>query len=42
MKKIISTFNKLTAWTRKDTDVMVRNSDGWGDDVFYQIKISAK
>ena len=40
MKKLIRTFNRLTAWMRKDTDVMVRNSDGWGDDVFYQIKMA--
>ncbi len=40
MKKLVSIFNKMTAWFRKDTDVMVRNSDGWGDDVFYQIKMA--
>ena len=40
MKKLISLFNRYTAWMRKDTDVMVRNSDGWGDDVFYQIKMA--
>lgn len=40
MKKLIRIFNRLTAWMRKDTDVMVRNSDGWGDDVIYQIKMA--
>ena len=40
MKKLIRIFNRLTAWMRKDTDVMIRNSDGWGDDVFYQIKMA--
>jgi len=40
MKKFIRIFNRLTAWFRKDTDVMVRNSEGWGDDVFYQIKMA--
>jgi hypothetical protein len=40
MDFFLSIFNKLTAWMRKDTDVMVRNSDGWGDDVFYQIKMA--
>jgi hypothetical protein len=40
MKKLISLFNRYTAWMRKDTDVMVRNTDNWGDDVFYQIKMA--
>jgi hypothetical protein len=40
MKFLSSIFNRLTAWMRKDTDVMVRNGDGWGDDVFYQIKMA--
>ena len=33
-------LSSLTAWIRKDTDVMIRNSDKWGDDVFYQIKMA--
>jgi hypothetical protein len=40
MKNLFHIFNKFTAWARKDTDVMVRNSDEWGDDVFYQIKMA--
>ena len=40
MKFLSSIFNRLTAWMRKDTDVMVRNSDGWGDDIFYQVKMA--
>jgi hypothetical protein len=40
MKKLVSIFNRLTAWFRKDTDVMVRNTDSWGDDVIYQIKMA--
>jgi len=40
MKFLKSIFNRVTAWICKDTDVMVRNSDGWGDDVFYQIKMA--
>lgn len=40
MINFISFFNRCTAWMRKDTDVMVRNTDGWGDDVFYQIKMA--
>jgi hypothetical protein len=41
MKKMLwSFFNRCTAWMRKDTDVMVRNSDDWGDDVIYQIKMA--
>jgi hypothetical protein len=39
-KKLLSIFKRLTAWMVKDTDVMVRNSDGWADDVFYQIKMA--
>ena len=33
-------FNRLTAWTRKDTDVIVRNSVDWDDSIFYQIKMA--
>ena len=33
-------FNRLTAWTRKDTDVIVRNSVDWDDNIFYQIKMA--
>lgn len=40
MKFLSSIFNRATAWMRKDTDVMVRNSDGWGDDVYYQVKMA--
>ena len=40
MKFLKSIFNRYTAWMRKDTDVMVRNGDGWGDDVFYQVKMA--
>ena len=40
MINFASLFNRYTAWMRKDTDVMVRNSPDWGDDVFYQIKMA--
>lgn len=40
MKFLKSFLNRLTAWSRKDTEVMVRNSPGWGDDVFYSVKMA--
>jgi hypothetical protein len=40
MKSLISIFNQFTAWMRKDTDVMIRNSDSWGNDTFFQIKMA--